>query len=83
MWNNDNNNNTDNNREEDVDGDTNGNWCTWNDPQKIRKETEKLGNKRTSRDHPDYSIINIGQYTEKSPGDLRRLDVTQTSVKNR
>ncbi len=28
------------------------------------------------RDHPNYSIIKIGQNTEKSPGDLRRLDVS-------
>ena len=35
-----------------------------------------LGNKRTSRDHPNYNINKIGQHTEKSPGDLRRLAVT-------
>ena len=33
-------------------------------------------------DHPNYSIIENGQNTEKSPGDLRRLAVTQTPVKN-
>ena len=33
-------------------------------------------------DHPNYSIIENGQNTEKSPGDLRRLTVTQTPVKN-
>ena len=26
--------------------------------------------------HPDYSIVKIGQNTEKSPGDLKRLDVS-------
>ena len=31
-----------------------------------------------SGDHPDYSIIKISQNTEKSPGNLRRLAVTQT-----
>ena len=30
-------------------------------------------------DHPNYYIIEIGQSTEKSPGDLRKLAVTQTS----
>ena len=35
-----------------------------------------------SRDHPNYSIIEISQNTEKSPGDLRRLVVTQTPAKD-
>ena len=38
--------------------------------------------KRTSRDHPNYSIIKIGQISEKSPGDLRRHTVIQTPVKD-
>ena len=46
------------------------------------KGTRELGNKRTSRDHPKYCIIQIGQNTEKSPGELRRLFVTQTPVKD-
>ena len=29
-----------------------------------------------SGDHPNYSIVEIGQKTEKSPGDLRRLAAT-------
>ena len=29
----------------------------------------------------DYSVIDISQNTEKSPSDLRKLDVTQTPVK--
>ena len=33
-------------------------------------------------DYPNYSIIKINQNTEKSPGDLRRLAVTQTLVKD-
>ena len=44
--------------------------------------TGGLGNKRTSGDHPNYSIIKIGQKTEKSPGDLKRLALTQTPVEN-
>ena len=35
-----------------------------------------LGNKRVNGDHPNYNIVEIGQNTEKSPGDLRRLAVT-------
>ena len=41
-----------------------------------------LGSWQTSGDHPNDSIIENGQNTEKSPGDLRRLVVTQTLVKN-
>ena len=41
-----------------------------------------LGNKKMSGDHPNYCIIEIDQNTKKSPGDLRRLAVTQTSVKD-
>ena len=32
------------------------------------KGTGGFGGWRTSGDHPDYSIIEIGQYTGKSPG---------------
>ena len=44
--------------------------------------TGRLGNKWTSIDHPNYSIIKIGQNTEKSPGDLRRIAITQTHGRN-
>ena len=43
---------------------------------------EDLEIRVTSGDHPNYSIVEIGQNTEKSPGDLRRLTVTQTPVRN-
>ena len=39
-------------------------------------------NKRMSGDHLKYCIIEISQNTEKSPGDLRRLAVTQSPVKD-
>ena len=42
--------------------------------------TGGLENKRTNGDHPNYSIAEIGQNTEKSSGDLRRLTVTKTPV---
>ena len=37
--------------------------------------TGGLGNKRTSGNHPNYSMVEIDQYTKKNPGDLRRLAV--------
>ena len=39
-------------------------------------------NKRTSRDRPNYSTIEICQNNRKSPGDLRRFAFTQTPVEN-
>ena len=41
-----------------------------------------LENKRMGGDHPNYYIIENGQNTEKSPGDLRRLAITQIPMKN-
>ena len=45
--------------------------------------TGRLGNTRTIVDHPDYWMINIGQNTDKSVGDLTRLAVFQTPVKKK
>ena len=39
-------------------------------PKITGKKTGRLGNKRTSGDHSDFSIVMIGQNTEKSPADL-------------
>ena len=44
--------------------------------------TGGIGNKNTSSDHPNYSTVKIGQNTEKSPGDLKRLVVTQAPVED-
>ena len=44
--------------------------------------TYQLRKNSTIRDYPDYRIIKIGQNTPKSPGDLRRLAVIQTPVKD-
>ena len=41
-----------------------------------------LGCGRTSRDYPDYRIVENGQNTETSPGELKRLAVAQAPVKN-
>ena len=55
--------------EHEDDRNTNCNWCAQNNPQRIIKGTGRLENQRTSGDHPTYSIIEISQNTEKSPGD--------------
>ena len=68
--------------EHECNGDTNYNKCTRNGPPKLGKRTGKAGNQMTGRDHPHYSITKIGQNTEKSPGDLKRLAVNQTPVKD-
>ena len=57
-------------------------WCFWFSNKRIIKGTGGLGSWQTSGDHPNYSIIENDQNTEKSPGDSRRLAVTQTPVKD-
>ena len=49
---------------------TSCNWCTWYSYQMIGMKTGGSGNKNTSGDQRNYTIIKIGQNTEKSPGDL-------------
>ena len=68
--------------EHEDDGDRDCNWCARNNPQKLDKETGRFRNQRTSGNHPDYSIITIGQNTEQSPGDLRRLTVIPAPVED-
>ena len=67
--------------EHESDVSTNYNWSSWYSHQMINKKTGRLGNKRTSRDHPNYCIVEIGQNSKKSPGALRWL-VTQTPVRD-
>ena len=69
---NNNNNNNNNN--------TNWNRCTRYSHKRIGKMSGGIENKRTSGDHPKYNIIKIGHNTEISPGNSRRLAVTQTPV---
>ena len=57
--------------------------CFWYSNLRIIKGTGGLGSWRTTGDYPNYSIIENGQNTEKNLGDLRRLAVTQTPVKDR
>ena len=61
---------------------TNCDRCFCYSNYRIIKRIGGLGTWRTSGDHPNYSIIENGQNTEKSPGDLRRLAVAQTPVKD-
>ena len=68
--------------EHESDGDTNCHWCTRYSQQRIGIGTGGFRNKRTSGDHPNYIIVEIGPNTEKSPGDLRRFAVTQTPVES-
>ena len=46
------------------------------------RQAGKGGKRSTSGNNPDYNIDKIGQNTEKSPGDLGRLAVTQTPGKD-
>ena len=46
----------------------------------IGKRTRRIGNKNTSGNHPNYSTVKIGQNTEKSPEDLRRLASYSNSI---
>ena len=46
-----------------------------------RQWTGGIKNSRKNQDHPNYSIVEISLNIEKSPGDLRRLAVTQIPVK--
>ena len=68
--------------EHESDSDTNCNRCARYSHQRIGGGTGGLGNNRTSGDLTNCSIIEIGKNTEKCPGDLRRLAVTQTPMEN-
>ncbi len=48
----------------------------------LLKGTGVVGSWWTSGDHSNYCIIENGQNTEKSPGDLRRFAVAQTLEKD-
>ena len=65
-----------------ADSDTNYSLCARNDPKGLARGLEKVGNWRTNRDHPNYSIIKIGQNTEMKSSDLRWFAVSLTPVKD-
>ena len=48
-------------------------WYPSNNPQRLGKGTGKFRNQKTSGDHQNYSIIQVDQNTEKSPGNLLSL----------
>ena len=62
------------------DGDTSCNWHARYTNQRIGTGTGGLGNKRTSGDDLNYRIVEIDQNNKTSPGDLRRLTITQIQV---
>ena len=64
------------------DGDTNSNRRTRNSHKRLGKGTGGVRNWRTSRDYVNYMMFEIGRNTEKSPGDLWKLVVTETSLKD-
>ena len=68
--------------EREIDGDTNYHWRSLYRHRRIDTGTGGLENKRTNGDHPNYNIIKLATNTDKSPGDLRRLAVIQTPVRN-
>ena len=57
-------------------------WSVRHNNYRFIKRSGRLGNWRTDRDYPNDSIAKKDQNPETSPGDLRRLAVTQTLVKN-
>ena len=61
--------------------DTNRNWHARYSHQMIGRGTGVFGNKRSSEDHPNYSIVEIVQNTEKSP-ELEEIAVTHTQLRN-
>ena len=61
---------------------TNHVWCFWYIHQRIIKGTEGVGGWWMSGEHPKYNIIENGHNTKNSPGELRRLAVTETAGKD-
>ena len=64
------------------DGDTIYNCCSCNGSQRLGKKAGKVGNRRNVSRLSNYCIVEICQNTEKSPGHLRRLAVTQIPLKD-
>ena len=52
--------------------------CALGTVSKIYARTGGFGNNGTGGDCPNYRVVEIGQNTEKSSGNLRRIAVTQT-----
>ena len=50
-------------------GDTDSNYSTWDNSQRITKGSGGLGNNRTNGDIQTTALLRIDQNTEKSPRD--------------
>ena len=73
--------------EHESDGDTNCDWCTRYSHQRIGTGIERLGNKRTHGDHPNYSIVEYWEmswrFEETSCySNFRKRPSVSTGVKN-
>ena len=68
--------------EREGDSDTNCNLRARYSPKNTGTGIGGLWNKRTTGDHQKHWNIEISQNTEKSPGNLRKLAVTQTPMEN-
>ena len=68
--------------EYEYDSDTICNCYARYSPQSIDKGTKRIRNNWKCGDYPNDSIIKISQNILKSPGDLRRFNVTQTLVED-
>ena len=62
--------------------DSSCNWSARYSHQRLGRATGGLGNKRTSRDHPNKRFVKFGQNSQKSRRDLRWLAVSKTPVRN-
>ena len=65
--------------EHESDGDTNCNWRTWTDRQRVEKSVGWVGNRRTNPDHPNYPALRLARLLRRVLG---RLAVTRTLVKD-
>ena len=64
------------------DGHTICSWHAWYSHQRIGTGSGGLGNERMSRDHLNFSIVEIGYNTKMSPADLLRFAYCQTPAEN-
>ena len=58
--------------------------CVWKGSRGLvkKKKNEGIGNQRKNRNYPDYTILKIDYNSQRSPGELGRLAVTQIPTKN-
>ena len=55
-------------------------WCFWHGNKRIIKGPGEFGSRRMSGDHPNNSITENGQNTEKSPRDLLSLNLQWKTI---